>query len=75
MTSDFYESLQDHLAEPTAMNGVQWPKDPLEKWILGWLEMKANHSYTWPRWAAAEEVREAVYSYFENVWERPELES
>lgn len=64
----FVGKVELHLQNKTAKNGVAWPKDPLERFILAWLECKSDHSYSWPRWAAAEESAQAAYAYFEHVW-------
>lgn len=54
-------------------NGKSWPKDPLEKYILAWLQQKAEHGYAWSEWAVAEEAANAAYDYFQNIWERPKV--
>jgi len=62
---DFINRVKAHCAEPTGYNGVPWPPRPLEKWVLAWLECKAEHTYRWPRWAVAQEVTDATYAYHE----------
>lgn len=61
----FLARVEDHFAEPTARHGIAWPKRPLERWVLAWLECKADHFYQWPRWAVAEEVTDATYAFYE----------
>lgn len=47
-------------------NGLDWPKDPIERAILERLELKSSHEYMWPRWAAAHEAAQAVREYVRN---------
>lgn len=62
--TEFNTRLYKYLQEPRARNGVPWPKDPLEKWILGWLQLKAEHGYRWPEWSVASEAAQAVKQYY-----------
>lgn len=64
-TVEFINRVQEHVAQPTARNGVRWPARPLERWVLAWLECKADDFYTWPRWAVAEEATNATYAYYQ----------
>lgn len=49
----------------TQRNGAPWPHDRLERWILAWLQTKAEHGYMWSEWAAAAEAAEAVKAWYE----------
>lgn len=66
-------AVEELLESKQQRNGVDWPKDPLERWILAWLQTKAEHGYRWSEWSAASEAKEAAYAYFRNVWMRPQL--
>lgn len=61
---EFNTRLYKYLAESSPRNGGSWPKDPLEKWILGWLQLKAEHGYRWSEWSVASEAAEAVRQYY-----------
>ncbi len=62
---EFIEKVKYHATQPTAKSGIAWPARPLERWVLAWLECKAENSYQWPRWAVAQEVTDATYAYYE----------
>lgn len=73
MDQNMIDRVHSKLMNAKQRNGQDWPKDPLERWILAWLQIKAEHGYRWSEWAVADETKEACYAYFRNVWPRPKL--
>ncbi len=64
-TEALLDKVREHARQPTARNGVAWPERHLERWVLAWLECRADDGYQWPRWAVAQEVTDATFAFYQ----------